>query len=128
MFIYRHRPNRDQRRGFTLVELLVVIGIIALLVSILLPTLNRAREMAFRTQCAANLRQFYNGDLAYLQEAKRWHVPGFFGDPAPPNNQVPTSLHYQYNRIWSVAREWRLALNQPTITTLRLDRDANDSP
>lgn len=56
------------RHGFTLIELLVVIAIISLLVSILLPSLTRAKELARRTACAANLRNIALGSVLYAED------------------------------------------------------------
>jgi prepilin-type N-terminal cleavage/methylation domain-containing protein len=66
--------NRN-RRAFTLVELLVVIGIIALLVSILLPTLAAARQSAVRAQCLSNQRQMVQALVMYATQSKKGSFP-----------------------------------------------------
>lgn len=67
-------PAFQNRRAFTLIELLVVVAIIALLISILIPTLNGAKEQAKRALCLSNLRQIGTAVKAYSAEDSREHA------------------------------------------------------
>ena len=65
-----------RRAGFTLVELLVVIGIIALLVSLLIPSLTTAKDLAKAARCASNLRSMYTSFMNYADDFKGiWPAP-----------------------------------------------------
>jgi prepilin-type N-terminal cleavage/methylation domain-containing protein len=77
-----------QRKGFTLIELLVVIAIIALLVSILLPSLNRARELAKRAICGANLNGIGKA-LALYKTANDDRYPFISDEPGMTWDDTP---------------------------------------
>jgi prepilin-type processing-associated H-X9-DG protein/prepilin-type N-terminal cleavage/methylation domain-containing protein len=78
--------------GFTLVELLVVIGIIALLISILLPSLNKAREAANRAACMSNMRQVGMAAVNFSIEHRGYMPPaGNLLDDTPAGNLLVNS-------------------------------------
>ncbi len=101
----RHRLHA----AFTLVELLVVIGIIAVLIGILLPVLGRARAAARSIQCQSNLRQFFMADAMYMNRYKGWHIPGWTGGGGAGAPQ-PFSTLASGQSIWSDMEDVRKTL------------------
>jgi prepilin-type N-terminal cleavage/methylation domain-containing protein/prepilin-type processing-associated H-X9-DG protein len=140
---------RSRKNGFTLVELLVVIGIIALLISILLPSLSKARKQAVAVQCQSNMRQIGQAMLMYANAYKGAIIPSvvwsstvtaggndswafllvadkFLPDPrltyAPPNAAAPSNS----SLVCPAVRNFMVGDNAGTLATAGTAADGFD--
>ena len=109
------------RRGFTLVELLVVIGIIAVLIGILLPALSRAREQARGAQCLSNLRQLGLGLQLYRGDNRDYYPPRkmFIGFTSYESVYYWTGKAGNYANMYALATSDKRYINRyivPRIT------------
>ena len=89
----------EKTKAFTLIELLVVIAIIALLVSILLPSLNKAKEMAKAVVCSSNLKQYGTVISFFTEDHFEWYPPTY-DKVSVVNGKVPYNEPVESRGQW----------------------------
>lgn len=124
---YRRRPPtpRTRRAGFTMVELLVVVGIIAILLALLMPGLAAARESARRVQCGSNLRQFAAATMILAQNNRqRFRL----ADPGLREADADAVGYGNTSRVAYLAGTWDHVDWLPVHLARRYQREAGVEP
>ncbi len=120
-------------KGFTLVELLVVVGIIAMLVGILMPTLGRAREIAQMSMCAANLNAIGKGIQMFMAESED-KFPLLWTDGNPmenlnsgTDNDDVTKLNRNYmQNVWAMIKNGSIQEDHFVCASDKQQKDRKD--
>ena len=119
------RLRRSHRSGFTLVELLVVIGIIALLLGILLPSLNKARERSKSAKCLSNIHQLLLAYQMYLADNHQVSLP--YTNVSYSGYADPSTINWQEELRPYYARAFHSGnIYEDTSRNVRLCPDASD--
>jgi len=102
------RTSRNRRRGFTFAELLVVTAIIAAMLAMLLPALDKAKEQARRTVCLSNMRQLTYAWLAYAQDHQNRLAISSTGDVNSWVNDCYACMSVQGGTLWPYVKNTQL--------------------
>ena len=119
------KTRRRHIPGFTLVELLVVIGIIALLISILLPALQSARKQADRVKCLSALRQIGNAYLMYANENQQYLPVAQHLWTNPPAGGMPTARDKRWHDFISKYLMGPTNITDPATGVEHVSKESN---